>query len=369
MFFDTTRESGEPQYVDVILADTERNNSTTLFARHDLERTPDAGFPLPETIPPGTGYIVRMVDATSSERRVLATSPAFQVYAARTPPSSSYSSSAADTTTGVVLTQSAPTSSSTSPAQASTTAETSTHKLPVAAIAGGVVGGVALLVLFFVLLYCIRKQGRPLTPEELEKKKKLKEKDIISPFIIPQSTSEQVPSNGGTTGSPTIASGAVNGHQPSDARAEKARLAMLANNANRNFFTPGAIERLPTELTANSTIGDSMHSASSVSTNDTSNPLVGAHRRKVSKSKIAEELRRERERLDKQIAELERRTSVGGSRATAVRRNNTDNDEMLAELAALREQMTLVQSRQTPVPNEPPPDYYPASIAGHSSRH
>ncbi|RXW17530.1 hypothetical protein EST38_g8324 [Candolleomyces aberdarensis] len=365
MFFDTTRESGDPQYVDVILADTERGNSTTLFARHDLERTPDAGFPLPEVIPHGTGYIVRMVDATSSERRVLATSPAFQVYAAGTPPSSSYSSSTADTTTGVVLTQSAPTSSSTSPAQASTTAET-IHKLPVAAIAGGVVGGVALLVLFFVLLYCIRKQGRPLTPEELEKKKKLKEKDIISPFIIQQSTSEQAPSNGGTTGSPTIASGPVNAHHPSDARAEKARLAMLANNANRNFFTPGAIERLPTELTANSTIGDSMNSASSVSTNDTSNPLVGAHRRKVSKSKIAEELRRERERLDKQIAELERRTSVGGSRAAAVRRNNTDNDEMLAELAALREQMTVVQSR---VPNEPPPDYYPASIAGHSSRH
>jgi hypothetical protein len=227
------------------------------------------------------------------------------------------------------------------------------------------VGGVALLVLFFVLLYCIRKQGRPLTPQELERKKKLKEKDIISPFIIPQTTSEPL-SNGPTAGSPTAASGAVNGHQPSDARAEKARLAMLANNTNRNFFTPGAIERLPTELTANSTFGDtSLLSASSVSTNDTSHPLVGAHRRKVSKGKIAEELRRERERLDKQIAELERRTSVGGSRAVS-RRPNTDNDEMLAELAALREQMSLVQAA---VPNEPPPDYYPASITGHSSRH
>ncbi|KAJ2917407.1 hypothetical protein MD484_g3006, partial [Candolleomyces efflorescens] len=365
MFFDTTRESGEPQYVDVILGDSDRNNSTTLFARHDLERTPDAGFPLPDGIPAGTGYSVRMVDATSSERRVLATSPTFQVYAAGTPPSASYSSGTAETTTGVVLTQSASPSSSTSSAQTSTAATTSNHKLPVGAIAGGVVGGVALLVLFFVLLYCIRKQGRPLTPQELEKKKKLKEKDIISPFIIPQTTSEPL-SNGATAGSPTAASGAVNGHQPSDARVEKARLAMLVNNANRNFFTPGAIERLPTELTANSTIGEtSLPSASSVSTNDTSHPLVGAHRRKVSKGKIAEELRRERERLDKQIAELERRTSVGGSRA-ASRRTNTDNDEMLAELAALREQMSLVQAA---VPNEPPPDYYPASITGHSSRH
>lgn len=230
-------------------------------------------------------------------------------------------------------------------------------------------GGVVLLVLFFLLLYCIRKQGRPVTPEELEKKKKkLKEKDIISPFIIPQPTSEPTLSSAGTSGSPTSASGTTPQHHTSDARAEKARLAMAHNNMARNFFTPGAIERLPTELTANSTVGESSPTASSVSTNDTSNPLVSANRRKGSKSKLAEELRRERERLDKQIAELERRTSVGGSRAPT-RRNDTENDEMLAQLAALREQMSVVQARQTPVPSEPPPDYYPASITGHSSRH
>ncbi|KAJ3510561.1 hypothetical protein NMY22_g15942 [Coprinellus aureogranulatus] len=79
---------------------------------------------------------------------------------------------------------------------------------------------------------------------------------------------------------------------------------------------------------------------------------------------MAEELRKERERLDRQIADLERRASVGGSRKSSRRRQTSEDDEMLAQLATLRERMHLLDTGRTSVPSEPPPEYYPASVAG-----
>ena len=277
---------------------------------------------------------------------------------------------------------------------------TSTEKspLPVGAIAGGVVGGVALIALFILLLWCIRRQDRPITMDEVERKrqkkqKKLKETEVISPFTLtepPPHSPNTYPPSSPEVSTSTSPSSPSNGQQPGrqrsnsnrmDARAEKARLAQ--NMRTRDFFSPGGIERLPTELTANSTIGDpssdeAYTSSSALITTEgsTSSPSKSsrkkgssksrtkAHRTNMSDAEKAEELRKEREKLDKQIAELERRASVGGSRNTTRRRQTSEDDEMLAQLTALREQMQLMDRGRTSVPQEPPPEYYPASIAG-----
>ena len=58
IFFDAKRAAGDPQYVDVILEDSQRRNSTTLFERHDLALNSNAGFRIPAGIPPGCVFDV-----------------------------------------------------------------------------------------------------------------------------------------------------------------------------------------------------------------------------------------------------------------------------------------------------------------------
>lgn len=253
-------------------------------------------------------------------------------------------------------------------------------------------GGVALLALFVFLLWCIRRQDRPITPEEVQRKqqkkqKKLQEKDIISPFTL---TALPPPSSPNTY-PPSSAEGSLSPTSPAkfqpqrmrsnsnrqDARAEKARLAQ--HMRSQEPFSPGSIERLPTELTANSTVGSDEAYTSQTTLVPSSSPSKSprkkrkkskdrTHRTQLSDAERAEELKRERERLDKEIAELERRASVGGSRNAGRRQQNSEDDEMLAQLTSLREQMQQLNQGRTNVPHEPPPEYYPASVAGSARR-
>lgn len=277
---------------------------------------------------------------------------------------------------------------STGTAESATESPSQKSPLPVGAIAGGVVGGIALIAIFILLVWCIRRQDRPITPEEVERKrqkrqKKVKEKDVISPFTL-----TAPPPSSPNTYPPSSAEGSMSPSSPShfqpqrkrsnsnrqDARSEKARLAQLMRN--QEPFVPGPIERLPTELTANSTIGSDDAHASQAALVPSSSPKKSprkkgqktkgrTHRTQMSDAERAEELKRERERLDKQIAELERRASVGGSSNAGRRQRTSVDDEMLAQLTSLREQMHLLDRG---VPQEPPPEYYPASVANSARR-
>ncbi|KAJ3500491.1 hypothetical protein NMY22_g19245 [Coprinellus aureogranulatus] len=389
VFFSVSRTTGDPQFVDVLLMDNGRGNSSILFSRHDLAQYSYAGFELPAGIPPGNAYVVRMSDATTSPPQPLKDSRPFQIYAPGTPPSVATSTS---TMTGTVLSVIAASPTGTSDSSSGKS------KLPVGAIAGGVVGGVALIALFILLLWCIRRQDRPITQEEVERKrqkkqKKLQEKDVISPFTLTEppplpSPNTYPPSSAEGSSSPTSLSNSLPRRQRSnsnrqDARAEKARLAQ--HMRNQEPFSPRSIERLPTELTANSTLGgsgsDDVHTSSTTLVQPS--PPSKSPRKKgrkkstervyrtqlplspqLSDAEMAEELRKERERLDRQIADLERRASVGGSRKSSRRRQTSEDDEMLAQLATLRERMHLLDTGRTSVPSEPPPEYYPASVAG-----
>ncbi|KAF5342507.1 hypothetical protein D9611_001527 [Ephemerocybe angulata] len=362
VFFYANLSSGDPQFVDVILVNTKRENTTTLFANHDLNKLPDAGFRLPY-VPTDTGFLVRMTDTTSTPPKTLAESKPFQIYPPGTPPSPSQTETGPMSGTVLPTTSSVPTS---------TRDETSADKkssVPVGAIAGGVVGGVALIALFGFLLYCIRRQGRPITAKELEKKQKkklkLKENDVVSPFIVDQPP-PPIPLSG-TSPTESTGSHSAPASRSYEPRSEKARLAQtLALQAQ---FTPPSVDRFPTELTASSTLagGSSQHHTPSSLGSETLATTTPTHRRKQSKRRKApgsipsspvEELKRERDRLDREISELERRSSMGGSRTP--RRHDTESDEMLAQLTALRERMHMIDSQASPRasnPEEPPPDY------------
>lgn len=408
MYFTATREAGDPQVVVVALVNEEIGNTTVMFGTHDLVALPDAGFRLP-FVPPGSQYVVRMTDTTSG-RRILAESEPFSVYPPGTPPSSTAVTSENMTATILTTTSTTITTTTTTPSPSVTQDVPAPNKpaVPLGAIIGGAVGGgVVLLLVFGILIYCIRRQGRPVTAEELEKKKQRIEqkkkahdnnKDVsISPFLVNDpvpstpfagdSTTNLIDPDASRSSSSGGPVGAV--HQYESARHEKSR---LANNSN--YFNTANVHHLPTEATASSTLGEGSSSAGgaardrgSSSEGSRSHIREKSSRRTLDHSEEyelsstatssaiarAEELRRERERIDQEISYLERTSSMGGSKNP--RRGSattTENDERMAaaEMAALRETMHDIaigsssERRTVPPPDEPPPEYYAASTIG-----
>ena len=111
----------------------------------------------------------------------------------------------------------------------------------------------------------------------------------------------------------------------------------------------------------------------------------GKHRRKktaeahelVATNLGARSTDEERLRLEREIAALERAINAGGSASAPGpasssgrwARPNTENDEKIARLEALKEELRALEGRpqaailapQITIPNEPPPDYFSTS--------
>ncbi|KAH6913091.1 hypothetical protein BKA70DRAFT_1421354 [Coprinopsis sp. MPI-PUGE-AT-0042] len=348
LYFNTagTFTDGDPELVEVILRDTRRGNETRIF-EHNIKAQPDLGFKL-DVFPPGQGYILRLDDASSNA--VAATSRPFEIYALGTPPSSTYN-----------LQPSSAPSPSPSPSSSGEPLEDepSESKLPLGTIIGGAVGGFAVLVLFFVLLWLLlnrreKKRSPQTLPDPNSRARKPGDKDVIAPFILPTANAshpESIPMTA-STASPT--------RFGESAAAEKARLkARLAGQPKYFDSAESSTTRSP------ETVG--FERAPSAGGASSSDHLLGSahsdasHRRAPSSSKSAairaEQLRRERERIDQEIAQLEKSSVYSGGAAGGSKPR--PSDDIRGQIASLRDQVTKMErggAGYTPI-DEPPPEY------------
>ena len=349
LYFNTagTFEEGDPEEVLVILRDTRRNNETRIF-QHGIKAQPDLGFKL-DVFPPGPGYILRLDDAVTNQ--TAAQSSTFEIFALGTPPSSTYNNQPSS--------QPPPVPSASETGEPPEEPEES--KLPLGTIIGGAVGGFAVLVLFFILLWLLlnkREKNRaaplPLAGDPNTRTRKPGDKDVISPFVLPTANASQPESI-----PMTASSNSQSRFGPHEsASSEKARLKARLAGQPKYFDNADAggsghvagFERAPSAGGASS----SDHLLGSVHSD------AASHRRAPSSAKSAaaraEQLRRERERIDQEIAHLEKSSvysgGVGGSRSRP-------SEDVRSQIASLRDQVTKLErgnAGYTPI-DEPPPEY------------
>ncbi|KAF9035187.1 hypothetical protein BJ165DRAFT_1510710 [Panaeolus papilionaceus] len=333
LFYEIVLESSDTiTIVDIHLADGSRGNSSLVFGSSDLNKPTDAraGFPIP-AVPPGSSYTVRILAANNKRR--LADSASFEIFAR----GASSPTSLGPTT----LPSSGPTST---PSQSHTNtpgdnAQASTKKsTPVGPIIGGVLGGLLAIVLILLALllmgrrkkkkrmsyYESNNKPRPITPPPLGE---------VKPFVVNHPELPSSTDADSTTNLSTIT--AATGNRT--AMGEKARLAQAQarSRSNRDIRSLQTTNASP------------------------SSPVPSSSR--------ADELRIERDRLNRMIADLENRTisspsTLGGmstftfvsSSAQSGSSSGDSRDHQLAEqVAALREQIQRMEARQAQQPTSP----------------
>ncbi|PPQ71916.1 hypothetical protein CVT24_008057, partial [Panaeolus cyanescens] len=368
LFYDITRgPSDTVTIVDIHLADGNRGNSSLIFGSSDLTKSTDAsaGFPIPG-VPPGSAYTIRLLDASNKNR--LADSATFQIFAIDSPSGSSLPPATLP-----------PAASTSTPTQSPTTAPSETvtaskKSTPIGPIIGGVLGGLLAIVLILLALLLLgRRKKRRLSYYESNNKPRPitpPPNGEVKPFTVrPSEPPTDIDGTESTTNLTYTASTRTATTGARTTMSEKARLAQA--QAQARFRPVQDIHSQP---------------------NAPSSPTGSAAAR-------AEELRMERDRLNRLIADLENRTvsspSTFGSASTytfASSSNQTgvssgdSRDHHLAEqVAALREQIQRMEARQTQHTSqqqfssatsnagftdyEPPPGYEPPPSSNATAVH
>ena len=216
-------------------------------------------------------------------------------------------------------------------------------------------------MLFFILLWLLlnkREKNRASTlplPDTNTRARKPGDKDVISPFVLPTANASQPESI-----PMTASSNSQSRFGPHESAAsEKARLKARLAGQPKYFDTADAggsghvggasgFERAPSASGASSSdhlLGSARSDAS--------------HQRAPSSAKSAairaEQLRRERERIDQEIAQLEKSSVYSGAAGSRSR----PSDDVRSQIASLRDQVTKLErgnAGYTPI-DEPPPEY------------
>ncbi|KIM37390.1 hypothetical protein M413DRAFT_448454 [Hebeloma cylindrosporum] len=354
LFYDIQVEQNDPVLVDILLFNGSLGNTTVIFGNNDLTKKDDrnAGFDIP-FVPPGTTYAIRLVE--TSTKRFLQDSPQFQIFAVGSASGSTSSASSVPPTTlptpsGMSISSTKPPSSTraggttttSSSTPSSTAAVTSTigasKSSKVGAIVGAVNGCVVIIVIAFAIIIWRRYRRRPKldnptneTENALPKPASNGRLGSILPFVLR-------PSNGSPAENPGV--------DP------------FKSYANQAGPLPEKFAQMET------TLGDAGSSSSACN-------AVSAR---------AELLRQERERINREIASLENRSTsseshYGGSSYGIDMSDSSSQRPTVAniqpvpmgssindQLASLREQIrqieqTYSQSALAGVSEEPPPSY------------
>ncbi|TFK28115.1 hypothetical protein FA15DRAFT_665593 [Coprinopsis marcescibilis] len=344
-----TATASDPIHVDIFLRNTGTQRQDLAVPQWTIKGTPNAGFPIPDQIEPGASYVLRMTD--SNTQVVVADSVVFEIFPIGTPPSPEYE-------------QQQNTPAPEAPTEPS---------VPLGPIIGGVVGGVAIIVIFFVLLWFLlrkpkKRQQNSRSPPNPDPQAPHPNpasavgpdgKPLISPFIIPSST-------GGNTKdshygshieaypltSPTSQSSGFS------AREEKARLAAQSARESRHRTTTSG-------HSAQNSLAHASHDGSGASDPLLSRPqyppsVGGDSKRSLHSAQRADQLRRERERIDREIADLESQSVFSGT-GSSNSRNRPVSEDVMGQIAALREQVARMENRGYTQMDEPPPEYVPSS--------
>ncbi|CAA7263873.1 unnamed protein product [Cyclocybe aegerita] len=346
IFYNIQHTEGEVVLVDILLISATRGNTTTIFGDSDLTKQDDAnaGFTIP-FVPPGM-YMIRLV--ATSTKQFLADSPQFEIFPVGTASASSSSATSLPATplptfTGLTTTStsSGSSTSNTAGAAGSDTSTSSESSPPVGGIVGGVLGGLLVLVVLGIVLWR-RRQRRA---------------GEVAESVLP--TSE---ANSGSVQPYTLSPRSMEG------------LGALADPEGGSIYPSSmapstAVNRQAGPLPSKSHVllgkgyGAAGEGSSSVSVTSPMSPEART-----------DLLRRERERINREIAELENRTNNSGSQGTASMslpssitaasttssRPPRDQD-LAAQLEALRNQIQQMEERQAYGTNavdfEPPPGY------------
>lgn len=379
VFWEVDVLDSDPAAVQVLLADVnDLGTNLTIFPSFDFKdpvrNSPNAGGPIPTEVEPGFSYVLFMTP-TANATNVLAISPVFQIWPEE----------------HVVETTATPSPSSTPSSLPKE--EESESELPLGTIVGGSVGGFAILVLFIVLLYFLLRKPRPKQhPAPIIQPPP--NNPQISPFVLPVGPTAE-PAHSGHPETYPLTPSSQGYHSRTDFNSssnEKAGLRAQQRLRDRygHSSASGSTQTPPRELSdpARSMSGSSDnllaqpsggdHYATSVSGSEgRGQSQSSGHRRGPSLKTAAmraDQLRRERERIDREIAELEDQSVYSGTGSGSVtsgsRANRMSRDEVQSQIAALRSQMQRMEREREVVGpgfDEPPPEYVPrTSLAGPS---
>ncbi|PPQ78782.1 hypothetical protein CVT25_010655 [Psilocybe cyanescens] len=320
--YDVIVDNGDVEVVDLLLVNTQRGNTTTMLDNYTMKTGTNLGFTVP-SVPAGT-YMIRLVQA--SNKQFILDSTQFQI-------------------TGISLITGSP-SSSPSPSSGSSTPtddvgnrNTSNNgkksSTNVGAIAGGVVGGLVALGAVVLSLLCWRRSSQRNGQIQDLENEKLGPSGLTTPISPGGPATEIVPF--------TIA------HRPTLPPLEGQSSVTVGSSSLPSKITREYIQP-PATVTSSST--------AAFPTSDTSGTNTSAISR-------AEHLRRERERINHEIAQLEQSASAGGTSTSpssgsilsssglsslrpsdSVSNTYTRDREISAQLSTLQEQIRQIEARQ-----------------------
>ncbi|EAU85416.2 hypothetical protein CC1G_07110 [Coprinopsis cinerea okayama7 len=399
LYFETSgsRTSEDPEVVNVLIRDPRQGNNTLIIGELNIEEEPDIGFHLPD-LPPGNGYIIRIVDPSSN--RVLADSATFEIFPPGTPPSENYSSTAG---TGPTTSTHTVISPSRSPGASNNGDKEDGGGSQLGVIIGGAVGGFAIVVLFFVLLWLLLRKRKPKQPELAPFNPDStpmhpqifsgapKDKDgVISPFFIPTADGGNAAHTPFTESIPLTPSSlsADNSGVFVSASSEKARLRAQQTMRDRAMYNASSSSSGQARSEAGGSAAGSsdnllasrkhQHQQFVYPPSSSSGSETKGHARANSGTSArmaaarAEQLRRERERIDREIAELENQSAYSGGSAigSAYGGVSQGSEDLVAQIAMLREQVGRIERERAITGHgyelEPPPEYVPRSQEGAS---